>query len=123
MWLDTIGCSEYKEIFKQHDITGPELVKLERQDLIVSTVSCQFNNSKTANTAEFRDKIPTACKTKLLFRCDFIPIFQSFFYNFRYQDLGVKKVGHHKRIIEKTKQLSRYKKSAKASKWARKTVS
>ena len=35
-WLDTIGCSEYKETFKQHDITGPELIKLERHDLNVS---------------------------------------------------------------------------------------
>ena len=37
LWLETIGCSEYKETFKQHDITGPELIKLERHDLNVSS--------------------------------------------------------------------------------------
>jgi len=36
LWLETIHCSEYKEIFKQHDITGPELIKLEKHDLSVS---------------------------------------------------------------------------------------
>ncbi|XP_066923747.1 SH3 and multiple ankyrin repeat domains protein 2-like [Clytia hemisphaerica] len=72
LWLDTIGCSEYKDNFKQHDITGPELIKLERHDL---------------------------------------------------NDLGVKKVGHSKRILEKSKQLARYRKVPKPSKWTRKTVS
>ena len=43
LWLETIGCSEYKETFKQHDITGPELIKLERHDLNVSTYQCFFN--------------------------------------------------------------------------------
>ena len=38
LWLESIGCSEYVEVFKQHDITGPELVKLERQDLDVSVI-------------------------------------------------------------------------------------
>ena len=34
-WLDLIGCGDYKVIFKQHDIRGPELVALERHDLQV----------------------------------------------------------------------------------------
>ena len=34
-WLDSIGCGEYKEVFSQHDIRGPELIALEKTDLHV----------------------------------------------------------------------------------------
>lgn len=71
-WLDTIGCGEYRSIFLQHDIRGPELIALERNDL---------------------------------------------------QELGIEKVGHSKRILEKAKQLQRNRNSTKSSKWTRKTVS
>lgn len=47
MWLETIGCSEHKSIFKQHDIRGQELIKLGRQDLIVSAM-CDCTPFKNA---------------------------------------------------------------------------
>ena len=37
IWLDSVGCGEYREIFRQHDIRGPELIALEKADLHVST--------------------------------------------------------------------------------------
>ena len=36
VWLDSVGCGEYKEVFSQHDIRGPELIALEKPDLHVS---------------------------------------------------------------------------------------
>jgi len=72
IWLDRIGCGEYKTSFIQHDIRGPELVALERHDLA---------------------------------------------------ELGICKVGHTKRILEKVKQLQKNGNIPKASKWTRKTVS
>ena len=73
-WLDLIGCGDYKVIFKQHDIRGPELVALERHDL---------------------------------------------------QDLGITKVGHLKRIIEKANQLKKNggTTTKKTTRWMHKTVS
>ena len=31
-WLDSLSLSEYKEVFLQHDIRGPELTALDRRD-------------------------------------------------------------------------------------------
>ena len=35
-WLESLGLSEYKELFAKHDIRGPELLALDRPDLKVS---------------------------------------------------------------------------------------
>ena len=35
LWLDMIGCGEYRGTFSQHDIRGPELIALDRPDLQV----------------------------------------------------------------------------------------
>ena len=35
LWLDMIGCGEYRGAFSQHDIRGPELIALDRPDLQV----------------------------------------------------------------------------------------
>ncbi|XP_065056573.1 diacylglycerol kinase eta-like isoform X2 [Rhopilema esculentum] len=69
IWLDSVGCGEYREIFNQHDIRGPELIALEKVDL---------------------------------------------------HELGITKIGHVKRILEKIKQLEKSMKSSKSSKWSRK---
>ena len=34
-WLETIGLSEYRDVFIRNDIRGPELLNLERRDLKV----------------------------------------------------------------------------------------
>eukprot|EP00794_Sanderia_malayensis_P011142 gene11142-12314_t len=69
LWLDAIGCGEYKDIFSQHDIRGPELLALEKSDL---------------------------------------------------QELGIAKMGHVKRILEKLKQLEKAMKTNRSAKKQRK---
>lgn len=40
-WLESLGLSEYKELFAKHDIRGPELLALDRPDLKVSLAVLQ----------------------------------------------------------------------------------
>ena len=44
LWLDSVGCGEYKEIFSQHDIRGPELIALEKADLHVRIFFYHLSN-------------------------------------------------------------------------------
>ena len=49
IWLDSVGCGEYKGIFNQHDIRGPELIALEKTDLHVCRYIHTINFHSTIN--------------------------------------------------------------------------
>ena len=49
IWLDSVGCGEYKGIFSQHDIRGPELIALEKTDLHVCRYTHVINFHSTIN--------------------------------------------------------------------------
>lgn len=79
MWLDLLCLPEYKDIFIRHDVRGAELVHLERRDLKVSA----------CGVWGIRSVVGRALSLSV------------------FQDLGVTKVGHMKRILQGIKDLSR----------------
>ncbi|TNN01383.1 hypothetical protein fugu_010765 [Takifugu bimaculatus] len=79
-WLDYLCLTEYKDIFIGHDVRGAELIHLERRDLKVAVV------------------VPSR-----LLQSEAVNVNELWFF----QDLGVTKVGHIKRILQGIRELSR----------------
>lgn len=76
-WLDHLCLTEYKDIFIGHDVRGAELIHLERRDLKVGGVLPGLLRRRPAN------------------------------FGVLFQDLGVTKVGHIKRILQGIRELNR----------------